>query len=302
MYVIEQCNTGFVSMDTRIVLFPENVEMARCMHLPRRHDDPVTPLCVGWQHEKGWLREINWDNEKRTGITDEKEFLLFHYTLSGRGMVQDERGEHVLGPGQAFFFPVPCATRHWLPHDWDWEWIWISAAGEAVMALARNLVRQHGYIYELPPHSGAVAVLAQLYQQRIAGHLSDPESASAEVYRFLMELARTARQQDDSPGHGIDQALREIESSFSDPQLDVTALAEAAGMTRSHFTRLFSEETGQSPGKAIEARRLRHAAELLAFSHAPVKHVAAACGYSNTSHFCAMFRKRFGVTPAKYRG
>ena len=47
--------------------------------------------------------------------------------------------------------------------------------------------------------------------------------------------------------------------------------------------------------------RMRHAAELLKNTRLPVREVALAAGYHNSSHFYRLFERHFGVSPAIYR-
>ena len=47
--------------------------------------------------------------------------------------------------------------------------------------------------------------------------------------------------------------------------------------------------------------RMRHAAELLKNTRLPVREVALAAGYHNSSHFYHLFERHFGVSPAIYR-
>jgi AraC family transcriptional regulator len=54
-------------------------------------------------------------------------------------------------------------------------------------------------------------------------------------------------------------------------------------------------------GEYIRTRRVEQAYELLAKSHLTLGEIAGACGFSDQSHFCALFKKHAGMTPAKFR-
>lgn len=269
------------------------------LSLPRDPRLPIVPLGAGWQHENGSLRDINWDNSTRT-INDApgQSVLLFQYTLSGNAVFRDESGERLLKPGTGFLVPFGSPTAYWLPRDMDWEWIWVSVHSSELYRWGEALVAEQGYCFELPPQTGAIPFLASLLTDRMAGKSLDAEEVSARVYRFFMELPRTLRAGGKSPGIS-EQALALIESSFSDPAFNVSGLAGKMGMSRAHFTRLFTAETGDSPGRKIEARRLQYARELAALSELSVKEICFASGYRNVSHFCAQFKKRFGCTPSR---
>ncbi len=51
----------------------------------------------------------------------------------------------------------------------------------------------------------------------------------------------------------------------------------------------------------LRARRMAAAAELLAGQAIPVADVARLVGYSGGSHFARAFRRRYGLSPARFR-
>ncbi len=80
--------------------------------------------------------------------------------------------------------------------------------------------------------------------------------------------------------------------------------AELASKTRCsprHLSRLFTEVVGVSFREKQTELRLTRACELLATTNAKVVDVAQDSGYDSTSLFNAMFKQRFGTSPAKWR-
>ncbi len=295
--VYSPIHSGFMTQDNSIVLFDRG---RPCMlSLPRDPRIPIMPLGAGWQHENGSRRDIHWDNSTRTLPNASSGFvLLFQYTLSGGAVFRAERGERMLEPGTGFLVPFGSPTAYWLPRDMEWEWIWVSVQSPELYRWGEALVAEQGYCFELPPDIGAVPLLAGLLADRMARKPLDAEEVSGRVYRFFMEIPRTLRKGGAAPG-AVDRALMLIETCFSDPSFNVHELARKTGLSRAHFTRLFTAGTGQSPGRCIEARRLQHARELAALSELSVKEICFASGYSNVSHFCAQFKKQFGCTPGR---
>ena len=47
--------------------------------------------------------------------------------------------------------------------------------------------------------------------------------------------------------------------------------------------------------------RISRAEELIKHGDSPVADIAHAVGYANVSKFCEVFRRKFGMTPLKYR-
>jgi AraC-like DNA-binding protein len=81
-------------------------------------------------------------------------------------------------------------------------------------------------------------------------------------------------------------------------QLAVEKLAEAAGLSRRHLTRVFRENVGVSPKIYCQLARFRSA---LCYARRGENvgwaHVAVDCGYADQSHMIAEFRRFAGLTP-----
>ncbi len=82
---------------------------------------------------------------------------------------------------------------------------------------------------------------------------------------------------------------------------NVASLAERAGVTPRHFSRLFGNEVGTSPAKWLEEARIAEARRLLELGVLAPKQVAAHCGFSSAELMRRAFIRRLGVTPADYR-
>lgn len=81
----------------------------------------------------------------------------------------------------------------------------------------------------------------------------------------------------------------------------VDELADLLEVTKHHLIRIFTANTGVSPGKYLTDVRVSHAKSmLLSGSDAPLEIVAGACGYSCANYFSKVFKKHTGMTPTVY--
>jgi transcriptional regulator GlxA family with amidase domain len=83
--------------------------------------------------------------------------------------------------------------------------------------------------------------------------------------------------------------------------LSVAELAAAAGMSRTAFTKAFSDAFGQTPMDFVQKTRLHRAAQLFAFTPLPVKVIAGSTGFGSRSHFSHAFRRAYHSDPTAYR-
>jgi AraC-like DNA-binding protein len=83
--------------------------------------------------------------------------------------------------------------------------------------------------------------------------------------------------------------------------LAVDDLAQAAGLSRAHFSREFRREFGESPHSYLLTRRLQRAAELLRNTDRSVADICLSVGLQSIGSFTTSFKRVFGAPPTVYR-
>lgn len=92
-----------------------------------------------------------------------------------------------------------------------------------------------------------------------------------------------------------------IESRFRDSELSLDTMAEHAGVSRSHLSRIFPVATGYPLSVYLRGRRLSEAAKELAGGAPDILNVALDAGYGSHEAFTRAFRDQFGLTPDEVR-
>ncbi|PZR88801.1 MAG: hypothetical protein DI537_22850 [Stutzerimonas stutzeri] len=90
-----------------------------------------------------------------------------------------------------------------------------------------------------------------------------------------------------------------IEAGLAE-ELDLQALAAAAGVTRFQVIRDFKKLTGSTPAIFIRDRRLRRANRLIQ-EGVSLADAAFAAGFADQSHLSRSFRAVHGITPGMFR-
>ena len=98
----------------------------------------------------------------------------------------------------------------------------------------------------------------------------------------------------------IQQVIEHIESNL-DKELDLEAIAQAAGYSKFHLNRLFAKETGCTIYKYLQARRLTVAAEKLVKTTLPITQIAYDAGYNSQQAFTLAFKQLYIYPPKLYR-
>ena len=78
-------------------------------------------------------------------------------------------------------------------------------------------------------------------------------------------------------------------------------MAGGAGVTPSHFCRVFRTATGMSPHQYVMKAKLERAQQMLAQSQMQLSSIAEYLGFGSQSHFTRAFRQFTGKTPTDFR-
>ncbi len=87
------------------------------------------------------------------------------------------------------------------------------------------------------------------------------------------------------------------------PELEhcLETLAAMAGVTPSHFCRIFKQSMGYAPRQYVNKVRVDRARSILESTDIPISTIATTLGFNNQCHFNRLFREATGVTPGECR-
>lgn len=153
--------------------------------------------------------------------------------------------------------------------------IWTSAGMSAGVDLALAIIEKDLGV-EI---ARMVARKLVMYQRRGGGQSQ---------FSALLEL--------DAKSDRVQMALAFAKENLSSA-LSVETLAEAARLSPRQFSRVFREETGQSPAKAIERLRVEAARMMMETSRLPIEVIARETGFGDRERMRQAFLRAFGQSP-----
>lgn len=157
--------------------------------------------------------------------------------------------------------------------------IWTSAGMSAAIDLTLALIEDdHGAAL-----SKSIARKLVVYHRRPGGQSQ---------FSTLLELEPRSDR--------IRKALVYAKEHLRNP-LSVEELAGSANLSPRQFSRLFREETGHSPAKAVERLRLEAARAMLEDGNHPVEIVARDTGFADRDRMRRAFLRSFGQPPQMIR-
>ncbi len=84
-------------------------------------------------------------------------------------------------------------------------------------------------------------------------------------------------------------------------ELDITALAEIACVSKAHFIRTFKATFGETPHRYLQRRRVERAMYLLRTTTDDITDICMNVGFSSLGTFSRTFTEIVGETPTRYR-
>ena len=110
------------------------------------------------------------------------------------------------------------------------------------------------------------------------------------------------RERDNTTKKVILEARRYVENHYQDPSLSVEMICRELHMSPAYFSTMFRKVTGQTYIAYLTEVRLQKAVELLNETDDKTYVIAQKVGYQEQNYFSYVFKKRFGISPTKYRG
>ena len=103
-------------------------------------------------------------------------------------------------------------------------------------------------------------------------------------------------------GKDVLHRMRDYVAANLDEPIAVATLAQMAGRSPFHFSRLFSRSVGVTPHRYIVHLRLKRAAELIRNGRLSFAEIAAQTGFADQSHLSRWVRRVYGVPLTQVAG
>lgn len=99
----------------------------------------------------------------------------------------------------------------------------------------------------------------------------------------------------------VSKAEEYIGNNYRDESLSLDSICQVLGVSNSYFSTIFKKETGKSFTGYLTDYRMDQAARLLIETSEKSYIIARSVGYTDPNYFSYVFKRRFGVSPSKYR-
>ena len=99
----------------------------------------------------------------------------------------------------------------------------------------------------------------------------------------------------------VDKARVYLNQHYKEPSLMLQDVARQVGLSQSHLSTVFAQETGSTFTQYLTALRIGKAKELLVTTQLRSSEIAFEVGYNDAHYFSYLFKKVTGMTPGEFR-
>ena len=97
------------------------------------------------------------------------------------------------------------------------------------------------------------------------------------------------------------EAQNLVKNRYMEAEISLDEVCSVLGVSNSYFSSVFKKETGKPFITYLTDYRMDFAADLMVNTNDKSYTIAEKVGYSDANYFSYVFKKRFGVSPSKYR-
>lgn len=241
----------------------------------------------------------------RFGYHIEREgnrFPILIYVIDGEISCYYENEHYVAHKGELVL--IDCSKPHKYYVDMTCNFYYFHFTGNAAYEVTDQLIQgNHSPVFHLNNSTHLRQTLDQvmsklLYDQRV----TDVE-LSCMAYQCLCTLQAAEDIYIVNSGRSndiVEQTATYIQEHLSN-SFTLTELASHVNMSNYYFAHLFKKETGISPVEFAARTKINYAKMILKSTDNSIRQITDLLGYSSSGSFINAFKRRVGISPAKFR-
>ena len=99
----------------------------------------------------------------------------------------------------------------------------------------------------------------------------------------------------------VSRALDFVSDHYSDADLDLDMVCSNLGVSAAYFSTVFKKETGSTFINYLTDYRMKEALRLIDEEDEKTYIIAMKVGYADPNYFSYVFKKKYGMSPTKYK-
>jgi transcriptional regulator GlxA family with amidase domain len=173
--------------------------------------------------------------------------------------------------------------------------------GREVVRLTRMIERRLGNVHDAAGIAATLAILHEMLNYFFSYETTNVFVNSEYTYKLYMAFFSDAADVKAEQSEFAFDKLKKYLKENLERNISVDEMANYMDLSYTHFSRIFSKAIGISPMHYLQDMRFKAAIDYLCDESLSVKEIAYLCGIRDQNYFCRLFKKKFGVSPGKYR-
>lgn len=251
----------------------------------------------------GWYPSAQYHYREREQGADE-HILIF--CVDGLGWYEIEGERHVLEPRQALLIPRGVPHVYAADDTNPWSIHWVHVIGTQADFFVYHLPIGENKIIVDPETASAIEQLfKECYDAFIGGFVLYRLIYCSQILHHLLgriffNNTFFSPMERKSRFRSLEPTLTFLHRNIH-RNLSLAEMAEHAGLSVSHFSFLFKQQTGYSPVDYFIHVKMQSACALLSLQPKSINEIAYELGYDDPYYFSRIFKKVVGVPPHHYR-
>lgn len=221
--------------------------------------------------------------------------FLFMHVKKGKLRILYEDKEFTATENTFVF--LNCYQPHLYQAEEDTIFDWLHFSGNASEDYFDLLFNNVGCVFPIGNNfvvSNCMATILNMAESE----QTDEDHISILIHTILSELRQLSIHPDKFLT--IRNSIKYLETHFKE-QINLNDLADSAGLSPYHFSRVFKKQMNCSPYQYLISYRINNAKKLLHNTNLSVQEIAFASGFNSPSNFIQVFKKHTNVSPKKFR-
>ena len=251
----------------------------------------------------GWFPEARYHYRERPAGTPEHILIL---CVAGSGWLEVGSVRQPIQARKAVLIPRNLPHIYGASEEDPWSIHWVHLQG-TVADYFFSLLPENVYTVPVTAELTAVlqhhfrecydSIMGTFVQQRMIFITQTIQHLLGHLF-FNNRLFSPARRS--SEFHNLDSTLDYLRKNIDKP-LTLQQMADHAQLSKSHFARLFKEQTDYSPVDYFIRLKLQRACMQLALTRQTIRQISLAVGYTDPYYFSRLFKKIIGKSPSQFR-
>lgn len=209
-----------------------------------------------------------------------RNHYLFHYIVSGSGVLYKNYTEYPVKKGQAFLIRPGEITKYTADKDTPWEYIWVGFTGE----LAKLLEDFPETVFDAKESTFEKIKNCYKYSNMREAYLASC------IHLLLCDIFET-----DTAVDTVSVVKNYIDTNYIN-NLKISDIAKKVNLNRKYLAKIFKFKTGFTMQEYIVKKKMEASRELLN-SGFNVNETSEMTGYSDQSAFSRAYKNYFGEAP-----